>query len=226
MRTYIIGNDGITAVPRGHTRAQCGRDCNWFERGVAHRSLRRQPAAGAVECAGRCRKAEEGWRPRCADRPAVVGNGDVAGTGAATPSEALVEAGGVIAMLHRPEGATVDEVASTTGWQRHTVRGVFSGALKNLGLTLASAKKERGRVYRVADRASPVKHPVSASARPLPRHGRFLGAGLYLPTAASQAIAFRTEAPRASEQARLHPQKNVWYLAKCRLSFSAHAAKL
>jgi hypothetical protein len=32
----------------------------------------------------------------------------------------------VIAMLRRSEGATVDEVASATGWQRHTVRGVFS----------------------------------------------------------------------------------------------------
>src|SRR5712672_1939135 len=55
----------------------------------------------------------------------------------------------VIAMLRRPEGATVDEVVSATGWQRHTVRGVFSGTLKKkLGLTLASAKEERGRVYR------------------------------------------------------------------------------
>jgi Protein of unknown function (DUF3489) len=61
----------------------------------------------------------------------------------------------VIAMLRRPEGATVDEVASVTGWQRHTVRGVFSGTLKKkLGLTLASAKEERGRVYRIAEPAS------------------------------------------------------------------------
>ena len=36
----------------------------------------------------------------------------------------------VIAMLRRPEGATVDEVASAMGWQRHTVRGLFSGTLK------------------------------------------------------------------------------------------------
>ena len=57
----------------------------------------------------------------------------------------------VIAMLRRPEGATVEEVASATGWQRHTVRGVFSGTLKKkLGLTIASAKEERGRVYRIA----------------------------------------------------------------------------
>ena len=60
----------------------------------------------------------------------------------------------VIAMLRRPEGATVNEVVSATGWQRHTVRGVFSGTLKKkLGLTLASAKEERGRVYRIAEPA-------------------------------------------------------------------------
>ena len=57
----------------------------------------------------------------------------------------------VIAMLQRPEGATVDEVASVMGWQRHTVRGIFSGTLKKkFRLTLASAKEERGRVYRIA----------------------------------------------------------------------------
>jgi hypothetical protein len=62
----------------------------------------------------------------------------------------------VIAMLRRPEGATVDEVASATGWQRHTVRGVFSGTLKKkLRLTLASAKEERGRVYRIDAPANP-----------------------------------------------------------------------
>jgi hypothetical protein len=61
----------------------------------------------------------------------------------------------VIAMLRRPDGATVDEVARATGWQRHTVRGVFSGTLKKkLGLSLASVKEERGRVYRIAEPAS------------------------------------------------------------------------
>jgi hypothetical protein len=58
----------------------------------------------------------------------------------------------VIAMLRRPEGVTVHEVASVTGWQRHTVRGVFSGTVKKkLGLTLASAEEERGRVYRIVE---------------------------------------------------------------------------
>jgi hypothetical protein len=57
----------------------------------------------------------------------------------------------VIALLRRPEGATVDEVRAATGWQPHTVRGVFSGALKKkLGLAIVGAKEERGRVYRIA----------------------------------------------------------------------------
>jgi len=60
----------------------------------------------------------------------------------------------VIAMLRRPEGVTVDEVRAVTGWQPHTVRGVFSGALKKkLGLAIASAKEERDRVYRIAAQA-------------------------------------------------------------------------
>ena len=61
----------------------------------------------------------------------------------------------VVTMLRRPEGVTVDEVASAMGWQRHTVRGLFSGTLKKkLGLTLASAQEERGRVYRITKPAS------------------------------------------------------------------------
>ncbi|HTW52347.1 MAG TPA: DUF3489 domain-containing protein [Stellaceae bacterium] len=58
----------------------------------------------------------------------------------------------VIAMLRRAEGATVDEVRAVTGWQPHTVRGVFSGALKKkLGLAVVATKEERGRVYRIAE---------------------------------------------------------------------------
>ena len=50
----------------------------------------------------------------------------------------------------------VDEVASATGWQRHTVHGVFSETFKKkLGFALASAKEERGPVYRIAAPASP-----------------------------------------------------------------------
>jgi len=58
----------------------------------------------------------------------------------------------VIALLRRPEGATIDEVRAATGWQPHTVRGMFSGALKKkLGLAVIPSKEERGRVYRVTE---------------------------------------------------------------------------
>ena len=58
----------------------------------------------------------------------------------------------MIEMLRRPEGATVDQIVDATGWQRHSVRGAFAGALKKkLGLAIASEKVEGGaRVYRVA----------------------------------------------------------------------------
>jgi hypothetical protein len=57
----------------------------------------------------------------------------------------------VIAMLKRPDGATVDEIMTQTEWQAHTVRGFFAGALKKrLGLEVTSEKVEdRGRVYRL-----------------------------------------------------------------------------
>jgi hypothetical protein len=56
----------------------------------------------------------------------------------------------VVVLLHRPEGATIAEVVAATGWQPHTVRGLFSGTLKKkLGLTLSSAREQRGRVYRI-----------------------------------------------------------------------------
>jgi len=81
--------------------------------------------------------------------------GDRKAAGAASRPKAPSKQDVVIAMLRQPEGATVDEVASVTGWRRHTVRGVFSGTLKKqLGLILASTKEERGRVYRIAEPAS------------------------------------------------------------------------
>jgi hypothetical protein len=57
----------------------------------------------------------------------------------------------LVAMLQRPEGATIPEVVEATGWQPHTVRGALAGALKKrLGLTIVSEKLEgRGRVYRL-----------------------------------------------------------------------------
>ena len=56
----------------------------------------------------------------------------------------------LIAMLRRNEGATIAQIVAATGWQPHTVRGAFAGALKKkLGLTVTSEKAEGTRVYRL-----------------------------------------------------------------------------
>ncbi len=57
----------------------------------------------------------------------------------------------VLAMLHRPEGATLAQICACTGWQQHTVRGTLAGAFKKkLGLDIMSTKDEGGeRVYRI-----------------------------------------------------------------------------
>jgi hypothetical protein len=57
----------------------------------------------------------------------------------------------LIKLLERPSGATIGELAEATDWQRHSIRGMMSGVLKKrLGLSIASEKEERGRVYRIA----------------------------------------------------------------------------
>ncbi|WP_414613058.1 DUF3489 domain-containing protein [Stenotrophomonas pavanii] len=58
----------------------------------------------------------------------------------------------VIRMLQRPEGATIGQICTATGWQAHTVRGTFAGAFKKkLGLNIVSDKPQGGeRIYRIA----------------------------------------------------------------------------
>ena len=69
----------------------------------------------------------------------------------------------VIEMLKRPEGATIAQISEATGWQHHTIRGTFAGALKKkLGLNIVSEKIEGPagtpgagqRLYRIAEEAT------------------------------------------------------------------------
>ena len=155
MRIYIIGNDGITLCRQTPTAVNEGEIAvaSVAELRAAPLSAKRLLALwNALPGVEKRRKVD--------DRDALVDQLWSAIEVLPDPepqsdAKRRSKQDAVIAMLRRPEGATVDEVASTTGWQRHTVRGVFSGTLKKkLGLTLASAKEERGRVYRIAEPAS------------------------------------------------------------------------
>jgi hypothetical protein len=155
MRTYIIGNDGITLCREAPATVNDGEIVV-----VSNEELHAAPLSGKRLLAlwNALPGAEK--RRKVGDRTALIDqlwSAIEALPEPEPPSDAKrpSKQEEVIAMLRRPEGATVDEVVSATGWQRHTVRGVFSGTLKKkLGLTLASAKEERGRVYRIAEPAS------------------------------------------------------------------------
>jgi hypothetical protein len=151
MRIYIIRNDGITLCREAPATVNEG------EIAVAsNEELHAAPLSGKRLLALWNALPGVEKRKKVGDRGALIDQLWSA-IEALPPSDAKrpSKQEAVIAMLRRPEGATVDEVAGATGWQRHTVRGVFSGTLKKkLGLTIASAKEERGRVYRIAELAS------------------------------------------------------------------------
>ncbi|MCL5743454.1 MAG: DUF3489 domain-containing protein [Acidobacteria bacterium] len=60
----------------------------------------------------------------------------------------------VLDMLKRPDGATLQEIMSVTGWMAHSVRGFISGGLgKKMGLTIESLKTSEGvRAYRLTSK--------------------------------------------------------------------------
>ena len=146
MRIYIIGNDGITLCREPPTAL------NDREIAVAsNEELHAAPLSGKRLLALWNALPGVEKRRKVGDRDALTAIEALPDPDPQSDAKRPSKQDAVIAMLQRPEGATVDEVAIATGWQRHTIRGVFSGTLKKkLGLTLASAAEERGRVYRIA----------------------------------------------------------------------------
>ena len=53
----------------------------------------------------------------------------------------------LLAQLARAGGATIDELAAATGWQKHSVRGAMAGTLIRKGHEIASTKADGVRRY-------------------------------------------------------------------------------
>jgi hypothetical protein len=106
-----------------------------------------EPAAGAPTRANET-PVEDTWKRRGRPRKVAPTGADVA---SAPKTRGGTKQAQLIAMLRRSEGATIAQIVAATGWQPHTVRGAFAGALKKkLGLTVTSEKIEGGeRVYRL-----------------------------------------------------------------------------
>ena len=69
----------------------------------------------------------------------------------ATPSARHTKADQLIALLRRPEGATIAQMCAMSGWLPHSVRGFLAGTLrKRRGIAVVSEKTDAGRVYRIA----------------------------------------------------------------------------
>ena len=70
---------------------------------------------------------------------------------AAGPREGT-KAAQVVAMLQRKNGATLNELASTFQYARHTIRGMVAGSLKKAGYKIESFKNPQGdRTYRITE---------------------------------------------------------------------------
>lgn len=148
--TLMIGRGWLEEVPADHRK----REPLWRETGegrgttliVTHAGLEAIGIDPVVPGAGACaRKA----RPHS--------DADPASTTEATdaPRPVAIRAGTkqaqIIALLQRPEGASIAEIVEATSWQSHTARGMISGALKRkLGLPITAEKVEgRGMRYRL-----------------------------------------------------------------------------
>jgi hypothetical protein len=71
----------------------------------------------------------------------------------------------IIALLQRPEGATLDVLVKETGWQKHSVRGFLAGTVrKKLKLPLLSEKIDGIRNYRIGT-AKAAKSKKTSAAR-------------------------------------------------------------
>jgi hypothetical protein len=55
----------------------------------------------------------------------------------------------MLALLGRPEGATLAQLIESTGWQAHSVRGALVNLAKHLGIRIQSEKTDGVRIYRV-----------------------------------------------------------------------------
>ena len=71
----------------------------------------------------------------------------------------------IVALLQRPEGATLDALVKETEWQKHSVRGFLAGTVrKKLKLPLLSEKIDGVRNYRIGT-AKAAKNKKTSAAR-------------------------------------------------------------
>jgi len=96
-------------------------------------------------------KRQAGQPSRKTTTPTRVAKSQATKVGAAEVAKAT-KMGSLLQQLRHGRGASLIEIAETTGWQHHSIRGAISGHIKKkLGLKVASTKDDEGvRRYRIA----------------------------------------------------------------------------
>jgi hypothetical protein len=141
----VISRSGLEAIGAGPTDYQ-----NSILARIEEES---QTSSPKNEPAGKSKRRSKDKRPEKKSQRSPRTKAHRKGEHPAAPGKDTKQAK-LIAMLSRPSGATIEQMAKTLGWQHHTVRGAIAGALKKkLGLNIASEKNTAGkRVYRVGAR--------------------------------------------------------------------------
>ena len=57
----------------------------------------------------------------------------------------------LVALLRRPTGASINELAKATSWQTHSVRGALAGTLRKKGHSISSELIDGTRRYRITE---------------------------------------------------------------------------
>lgn len=74
--------------------------------------------------------------------------GDTAGEPVMTqPARLPTKLDRIEALLLRPQGTSIAELLTDTGWQAHSLRGAMAGALRKRGLVVTSDKASGERRY-------------------------------------------------------------------------------
>lgn len=126
-----------------------------MEIGPRSNSLTRPPIRGlaAVTGADALRPARDKIMTKPARKTTVKLNGSKKAKPpvAAIDSKRTTKTATVIALLNSRNGTTIAEMAVSTGWQNHSVRGFLSGTVKKkLGHEITSELVDRERRYRIA----------------------------------------------------------------------------
>ena len=95
-----------------------------------------QDAPKATKPAKKAKPAEAAKAPKPANDP--------------EPKKAGGKKAEVLALMARPQGAALSEIASLTGWQNHTTRSFISVTARKLGLLLTTEKRDGERIYKTS----------------------------------------------------------------------------